>query len=688
MTHQGTDNYIHSPVITHHMKGTAPWWFHQAETLQGEGRSNDALDAYRQATMLDPDMVQAYFNMGIVYHGQKDWPNAIASFKKAFDLKSDFVDAAFNLATALKEGGHIDKAIVIYGLTIELNPNLAEAHFRMGLCQQLAKNSKSALEAIGRAIDLAPQNARFWFHAAEIHLSRNEIDAAIESYQEAIKRRPGWEAAHYNMAVAFRMAEQLEASIHHAKQAIDINPEYARAYPLLFRLAQHACDWHLADSVSKRLDEITACELAQGLKTTEPPLTNIRRLSNVRINMQVAKSWSQHEHQLVMGPSPNAALDQQFCAPDRIRVGYLSSDFKDHAVAYQILGMLKNHDANQFEIHGYACNPHDGSPYRDKLAGACEHYKDLSECSNAEIARHIHEDGVHILVDLSGHSRDNRMGIAAIRPAPVQVSYLGFLSTTGATFIDYVLADPIVVPEEHADHYSEKIAYLPHCYQANDDKLQISQQPQNKSQWGLPDQAFVYCSFNQSYKIDRRLFATWMKILTSVDNAVLWLVERSPLAQKNLKKAAGKAGVDPDRLIFTDFVPIDQNLARLQLADLMLDTLIYNGGATTANALWAGLPVVSMLGDHWVSRMSASALNALGIPEMIAINLEDYQRKAVALALDPPGLKALRDKLWRRRSITPLFDTTLFTRHIEKAYRRMWQRHKDGLAPASFKIEP
>jgi protein O-GlcNAc transferase len=346
--------------------------------------------------------------------------------------------------------------------------------------------------------------------------------------------------------------------------------------------------------------------------------------------------------------------------------------------------MLEKHDRNYFEIFGYACNPDNGSAYRRKLADRCDRFRDVHDRSDGAIAGQIRQDGIHILVDMSGHSKDNRLGIAALRPAPVQVSYLGFLSTTGADFIDYVLADAIVVPEAHQDFYSEKVVYLPHCYQANDDRLAISPQRQERHQWGLPDDGFVFCSFNQPYKIDARLFQTWMGILRRVDKSVLWLVERSAQAQDNLRRAAGQAAVDPARLIFTGFAPMDQHLARLRLADLMLDTVIYNGGATTSNALWAGLPVLTTMGRHWVSRMSASALHCLGLDELITDGLAAYEDMAVALATNAKRLKSIRHHLQGQRSTSPLFDTARFTRHVEQAYQYMWRRFAAGLPPESF----
>ncbi len=530
------------------------------------------------------------------------------------------------------------------------------------------------------------QDAKDWFHAANSAVKRMDLSAAILSYQKAISRRPDWDAAHYNLAVAYHLAEDEQRAIDHAIKAIQINPDYAIAYPLLYRLARHVCDWSMAEKAELRLDAITRSQLAHAARTTEPPMTHIRRCMDVHANFKVARSWSHHLEQLNKKQSPLPVYRIEQTRHQRLRVGYLSGDFKDHAVAFQVKGLLEQHDRKNFEIYGYASNPDNGSAYRKKLVNACDCFRDVHERPNRSIAEQIRKDGIHILVDMAGHSKDNRLGIAALRPAPVQVSYLGFLGTTGADFIDYVLADAIVVPEAHKPFYSEEVVYLPHCYQANDDQLAISPKKQKRAHWHLPEDGFVYCSFNQPYKIDKRLFQTWMRILQRVEGSVLWQVERSALARENLRHAAAKAGVDPARLIFTGFVPMDQNLARLQLADLMLDTTIYNGGATSSNALWAGVPVIATLGDHWVSRMSASALNCLGLDELIANDLDGYERIAVELAKDTERLETIRLKLKRQRVTAPLFNTALFTQHVESAYHIMWRRFANGLPPTSFSV--
>jgi predicted O-linked N-acetylglucosamine transferase (SPINDLY family) len=350
--------------------------------------------------------------------------------------------------------------------------------------------------------------------------------------------------------------------------------------------------------------------------------------------------------------------------------------------------MLATHDRRHFKIYGYACNPDDGTRYRRFIAQACDCFIDIHDCSNLSAAQRIYDDRIDILVDLSGHTFGNRLQIAALRPAAVQVSYLGLLGSTGASFIDYVITDPLVVPETDATCYTEKPAYLPNCYQANDDKLPIADVNVTRDMFNLPSEGFIYCCFNQPYKIEPHLFDIWMKILRSVDNSVLWLLHRSQLSQDNLRRAAAGIGISPDRLIFSALIPLEQHLARLQLADLALDTYTYNGGATTSNALWAGVPVLASLGQHWVSRMSASALHAIGLPELVTANLDEYRQMAVDLAHKPSRLKALKEKLAYRRLEAPLFNTKLFTTHLEKAYLEMWRRYRHNLAPASFHVQP
>jgi len=635
-----------------------------------------------------PQRARAHFNKGIAFYRQKAWPQAIICFKNALDCAPHDAQAAFNLATALRENGAFNQAILIYEMTLKIAPNMAEAHYRQGMCFMLAGRPELSSTAIGKAVYLEPHNAQYWFHLAQAQLALEDIDTALGSYRKAVELRPEWEAAHYNLAVVLRMTERIEEAIAHTRKAVALCPDYAKAFALLFRLAQHACDWQLAASAASRLDEITRMELERGNKTTEPPLTNIRRHPDARANMQIARSWSRHLVESVAGAPVLSPGTYPATPLDRLRVGYLSSDFKDHAVAHQIRGLLEQHDRNHFDIFGYACNPDDGTPYRQLLADACDQFRDVHAKTNLSIAQQIHQDDIHILVDMSGHSRDNRLGICALRPAPIQVSYLGFLSTTGADFIDYVIADPIVVPYDHARYYTEKIAYLPYCYQANDDRLPIADIDYCRSQWHLPEGGFVYCSFNQPYKINADVFDAWLRILKRVPHGVLWLIERSALARKNLCRAAECAGVDPVRLIFSGFLPLDRNLARLQLADLVLDTLTYNGGATTANALWAGVPVLTVPGGHWVSRMSASALNAIGLPELVVGDLNSYEDLAVELARNQDKLKNLRLRLRQQRTTTPLFDTPTFARHLETAFRHMWDRHAGGLPAATFHVEP
>lgn len=662
--------------------------FRLAVWFQSIGDIEKSIELYTKALRAAPHLSEASYNIGVLYYEQKKWTEAIRFFKHAFDLKPDFVDAAFNLAAALKEDGRFAEAVDVYKKTVRLDPNLVRAHYCLALCLQKTGEQAKAVASFLQAIALEPGNALFWFHLAESVRNTQSIDDALQCYRKAVILKPDWDIAHYNMAIALRLKERLADAIEHMHQALRLNPDFDDARAYLFRLAQHACDWPLMAEAAEQLEILTQRQLAAKVKTSELPMVSIRRQSDPQRNLAVARSWSRQIAQESARLPDRPAFAHSRRATRRLRIGYLSSDFKDHAVAHQIRGLLAAHNRQDFEIFGYVANADDGTRYRRLLCNACDQTRDIHAISQVAAAHQINADGIHILVDMSGHSRDSLLPIAAFRPAPIQVSYLGFLGSTGADFIDYIIADAVVVPPAHAIHYSEKVVHLPHCYQVNDDQQVISGRSYERRDFNLPANGFVYCCFNQPYKIDSELFNIWMQILKSVDNSVLWLIQRSPLAKDNLRRAAEKAAVDPSRLIFTGFIPLEDNLARLRLADLALDTRLYNGGATTSNALWAGLPVLTLQGNHWVSRMTASALHAIGMPELIAPDLNAYHDMAVSLARDPALLGKLRTRLERRRTNAPLFDTRLFTRHLEAAYQAMWARYLDNQDPISFSVMP
>ena len=370
----------------------------------------------------------------------------------------------------------------------------------------------------------------------------------------------------------------------------------------------------------------------------------------------------------------------------KITIGYLSNNFGNHPVAHQIAGLFKVHNRDDFNIFCYSYGQDNGSVYRKQIEQDCDKFVDLFPLKHAVSASQIYNDGVDILVDLVGHTTRNRLIIGAFRPAPVQVSYLGILGTTGADFFDYIITDKIVTPEDHQPFYSEKFIYMPHCYQINDNSRRIPTKNWTKSDIGLPEDSFVFCSFNNSYKLEPVMFDTWMKILRQVPGSVLWLSRGITTAVENVRSEAEKRGVDPQRLIFAERLSLDEHLARLKFADLALDTRIYNGGATTSNALWASVPVITLLGSHFVSRMSASALAAVGLSELITPSLEEFETLAVQLASNPDRLQALRQKLGGLRLTEPLFDTPRFVRNLEKAYKKIWQIYLEGQIPQPIEI--
>jgi predicted O-linked N-acetylglucosamine transferase (SPINDLY family) len=411
------------------------------------------------------------------------------------------------------------------------------------------------------------------------------------------------------------------------------------------------------------------------------PFSILTLNDDARIHKKSAEIYTQSKYPL------NSALGKitKLVRNGKIRIAYFSADFKNHPVALLIAELFEIHDKSQFEIYAFslvkACDA-----MRDRLQKAFDHFIDAEGMSDSAVAKLARDNSIDIAIDLSGFTQDSRAGIFSYRAAPIQVNYLGYPSTMGADYIDYIIADKTLVPSESQSYYSEKIAYLPNSYQVNDRGRLISGRQFTKQELGLPENSFVFCCFNNSFKILPATFGNWMSILKEVEGSVLWLLRDNSRAVENLKKEAQNHGIDPKRLIFADRMPLPEHLARHRQADLFLDTLPYNAHTTASDALWAGLPVLTLVGKSFASRVAASLLNAIGLSELITTSQEGYAAAAIDLARDPQKLALIKQKLADNRLTSPLFDTPLFTRHLEATYIKMYERYQNDLPAEHISI--
>lgn len=664
-------------------------WFHLGVRRLQLDRFAEAVDALNRAVALQPAWAAAWLNLGSALDGDGRAQEALSAWRHAATLDDRDALAHYNCGRHYQAAGDLDRAAAAYARAVQRAPGMVVAYIDLGICQQMLGNLETAQTCFSQAVAQAPDNAQGWRHLADALLAHERFGEAIEALHRALALAPDNAETHFKLAGVLCRRWQIDEAIAHCRKAVAIRPDDAMAKAALYELARHGCQWQLAGQLATELDHLTANQLSRGEKTTEWPLLSLWRHDDPQRNLAVAASWSRVEENRYRAAQDRPRFQHRPGQRSRpIRIGYLSGDFRAHAVAHQIRGLFRRHDRNRFEIHGYATNPGDGSDYREQLIQACDHFTAIDHLEGRRAAETINRDGIDILVDLTGYTMGARLDILSLRPAPVQISYLGFLGSTGSSCVDYFITDHVVTPAGHETGFTEKLIYMPHCYQVNDDTMAIAAQSFDRREMGLPPEAVVFCCFNQPFKIDRATFDAWLEILRQVPGSVLWLLDHNRAARDQLCLEARNAGIDPARLIFSAPIRIDLHLARLQLADLALDTFSYNGGATTANALWAGVPLVSLMGNHLVSRMSASALMAAGLPELVARTPGDYCRLAIELGTAAEKRSLLRQKLARNRRTAPLFDTRLFARHLERAYETVMDRFDKGLPPKAFDVDP
>lgn len=651
----------------------------RGNALQALARFDEAVASYDQALAREPSDPVTHSNRGNALFKLKRFEEALVGYDRALQLKPDYAECWSNRSNALLELGRHKEALASCDKAVAIRPQYAVAHSNRGTALLRQKRHDEALASYDRALALRPDLADAHFGRGLVQEEQKQFDAALVSYQQALATKPDDAELHAHRGGVLLALGRHDEALAAYDCAFALRPSSAALRNLRLFTRMHVCDWH--DFLTER-DQLIA-DVRADMRMVEP-FVFLALSSTAADQLVCAREFADGE----MPAATPALWRGERYSHDRIRVAYLSADFHEHATALLAAGLFEQHDRSRFEVTALSFGPDQESAMRARLKQAFERFVDVRAKSDDEIARLVREHEIDIAVDLKGFTTDARPKIFAQRPAPIQVSYLGFPATMGTNHIDYLIADPVMVPASEFPHYAERIVHLPDSYQVNDAKRATAGPAPTRDQAGLPLRGFVFCSFNKTYKYTPEVFDVWMRLLKDVGGGVLWLLADNSAAMRNLRREAERRGVAGERLIFAPLVGQDEHLARHRLADLFLDTLPCNAHTTASDALWAGLPVLTCLGTTFAGRVAGSLLHAAGLPELVTSSLADYEALALRLAREPAELAAIRTKLARNRSTCPLFDTRRFTRHIEAAYTKMWERHQRGEEPAHFAIEP
>jgi protein O-GlcNAc transferase len=677
-----TDSGNNKDALIHHKKAVAlapnnpEAWLSYGRTASNLARYEDALGFYNKALSLKSDYAEALLNKGATLKELKRYEDAVAFAEQALAINPYLAEAWSNKGGALKELKRFDEAIAHYDKALSLKPDYAEAWTNKGVTLHELKRYDEAIAHYDKALSLKPDYAEGWSNKGATLHDLKRFDEAIAHYDKALSLKPDYAEAWTNKGVTLHELKRYDEAIAHYDKALSLKPDIDWVSGDLLHIKMKICSWSgLAESLEDISQKVAANE-----KVAQPfPLLALN--DDALLHKKSAEIYIQSRYPFSPALEPIFKRSQT----QKIRVGYFSADFKNHPVAFLIAELFELHDRSQFEIYGFSLvKAADGMSSRLQLA--FDHSIETQGMSDIEIAQLSRVLNIDIAVDLTGFTQDARTGIFSHRAAPIQLNYLGYPGTLGADYMDYIIADRSLIPLESQSCYSEKVVYLPNSYQVNDRKRLISDRQFTRKELGLPENGFVFCCFNNNFKILPTTFEGWMRILRAVEGSVLWLLQDNSWAVENLKKEAEKQGVAPDRLVFAERLPLPEHLARHRQADLFLDTFPYNAHTTTSDALWAGLPVLTLMGRSFASRVAASLLNAIGLPELITFTQKEYEALAIELATNPKILVDIKLKLARNRLNAPLFDTPLFTKNLEAAYIKMMEQYQADLQPDHIAI--
>ena len=647
-----------------------------AQQKQGQWAAAEA--GYLGVLARCPDHAMAMHLLGIVL-GQTGRASAGADYlRKSVALNSQDPLAWNNLAHILKQLGELGEAAQAYERVLALQPGHLSAWCGLGEVLRMVRQYPRALAAYRHAVSLAPQHLDALLGCVCVLLDLGQSSQALVYAQQAVRENPEHAAANRGLGVALSNLKRHSEAAHFLRKALQINPNGTAVLGTLMYADMMCCNWHARAQLLEKME----ADLMQGIWVSDP-FTLVGCSESAAVQRACAELQIQA---CVPAATPRPMHVRTDTPRKKLRIAYLSADFHGHATSYLMAELFELHDRERFEVVAVSFGPDDNGALRKRIEAAVDQFLRVNDLSDQEVAELLVREQVDIAIDLKGFTLDSRVGIFQFRPAPIVVNYLGFPGTMGSACFDYIIGDPVVTPFEHAGFYAEKIVQLPHSYQVNDRRREIAASTPVRRQHGLPEEGFVFACFNNNYKITPVVFDIWMRLLDRVPNSVLWLMAGHEIAQANLQREAEARGITRDRLVFAPRAPLPEHLARQRLADLFLDTLPCNAHTTASDALWVGLPVLTCLGSTFAGRVAASLLTAVGLPELVTSSLADYEALALQLATDADRLAALRQKLQTQRDSAPLFDTPLFTVHLERAYEQMAERNRQGLAPAAIVV--
>lgn len=696
------------------------------------GMSQEAIMCYQHALQARPDCAMAFGNLASMYYELGQLDLAVLHYKEAINCDSGFLEAYNNLGNALKDVGRVDEAIQCYHQCLSLQPHHPQALTNLGniymewnmmavaatyykatlsvtsglsapfnnlaVIYKQQGNYADAISCYNEVLRIDPMAADGLVNRGNTFKEIGRVSEAVQDYIHAITVRPTMAEAHANLASAYKDSGLVEAAVKSYKQALALRPDFPEATCNLLHTLQCVCSWDDREKMFKEVEGIIRRQVKMSVLPSVQPFHAIAYPLDPMLALDISRKYAQHcsvvasRYALPPFNHPQPIPIKGEGGYQRFRVGYMSSDFGNHPLSHLMGSVFGMHNRENVEVFCYALSPNDGTEWRRRTESEAEHFVDVSSMSSDAIAKLINEDKIQILINLNGYTKGARNEIFAMQPAPIQVSYMGFPGTTGAKYIDYLVTDEFVSPFQFAHIYSEKLVHLPHCYFVNDYK----QKNRNlldpnfhlkRSDYGLPEDKFLFACFNQLYKMDPEIFTTWCNILNRVPNSALWLLKFPAAGESRLRAYAASHGVRSDQIIFTDVAVKNEHIKRSALADLFLDTPLCNGHTTGTDILWAGLPMITLPLEKMATRVAGSLCRATGLgDEMIVNSIKEYEERAVSLALNPSKLQALRNQLKAVRLTCPLFDTSRWVKNLERAFFKMWNIYCSGQDPQPFKV--